>query len=70
MRMDIFLKLSNESAHSDNASYCNCLKISCDLQETIIDHMQHYEEERCSAFHTEGLFAYAFQGFRHLLFQF
>ena len=54
MRMDIFLKLSNESTHFHNSSYCNRLKISCDLQEIIIDYMQHYEEERYSAFDIEG----------------
>ena len=52
--MDIFLKLSNESTHFHNSSYCNRLKISCDLQEIIIDYMQHYEEERYSAFDIEG----------------
>ena len=45
MGMDIFLKLSNESTHFHNATYCNRLKITGDLQEIIIDYMQHYEEE-------------------------
>ena len=45
------------TTHFHNTSYCSRLKINCNLQEIIIDYMQHYEEERCSAFDIEE-FAY------------